>query len=119
MIEYAEGNAGKALPLVEHACRLVRGTLMSNILLFGLTWLALVDGRNPSPAQLLPAGQWVEATREGRYVRSMLHNKPYWAISRRKHPVLLGTATELLPHRVTDVDGAGPTSYAQHLPMPV
>lgn len=119
MLEYAEGNAGKALPLLEHACRLARGTLVSNILLFGLTWLALIDGRNPSPAQLMPAGQWVEGTREGRYVRSTLHNKPYWAISRREHPVLLGTATELLPHRVTDVDIAGPSSYAQHLPMPV
>lgn len=119
MIEYAEGNASKALPLVEHACQLARGTLVSNILLFGSTWLELIDGRNPSPAQLQPAGQWVEGTREGRYVRSVLHNKPYWAISRRAHPVLLGTATELQPHRVADVGGSGPSSYAHHLPMPV
>ena len=119
MIEYAEGNASKALILFEQACSLARGTLLCNILLFGLTWLALIDGRNPSPAQLLPAGQWVECTREGRHVRAMLHNKPYWAISRREHPVLLGTAAELLPHRVADVGSAGPSCYAHHLPMPV
>lgn len=92
---------------------------MSNILLFGLSWLSLVDGRNPSATQLVPAGQWVDETREGRHVRAMLHNKPYWAMSRRDHPVLVGTATELVPHRVSDVGSLGQASYATHLPMPV
>lgn len=119
MIEYAEGHAGKALALFEQACRPARGTLMSNILLFALSWLSLVDGGNPSATQLVPAGQWVDETREGRHVRAMLHNKPYWAMSRRDHPVLLGTAGELVPHRVSDVGVPGQATYATHLPMPV
>ena len=119
MIEYAEGHAGKALALLEQASRPARGTLMSNILLVGLSWLSLVDGGKPSPAQLLPAGQWVDETREGRYVRAMLLNKPYWVMSRRDQPVLLGTAGELSSHRVSDVGGLAQSSYATHLPMPV
>lgn len=119
MVEYAEGNASKALLLFEQACRLARGTLMANILLFGHTWLALIDGRNPSPAQLAPAGQWVEATREGRHLRAMLLNKPYWAIAQRQHPVLLGTAARLMTHRVADVGESGHSSYAHYLPLPV
>lgn len=119
MVEYAEGNAGKALLLFEQACRLARGTLMANILLFGHTWLALIDGRNPSPAQLAPAGQWVDSTREGRYLRAMLINKPYWAIAQRQPPVLLGTASRSVLHRVADVAEGGQTSYAHFLPLPV
>ncbi len=119
MVEYAEGNASKALLLFEQACRLARGSLMANILLFGHTWLALIDGRNPSPEQLAPAGQWVEATREGRHLRAMLLNKPYWAIAQRHHPVLLGTAAGLMHHRVTDVGEGGHSSYAHYLPLPV
>lgn len=49
----------------------------------------------------------------------MLHNKPYWAMSRRDHPVLLGTAGELVPHRVSDVGLPGQATYSTHLPMPV
>ncbi len=119
MVEYAEGNASKALLLFEQACRLARGTLMSNILLFGHTWLALIDGRNPTPAQLAPAGQWVDATREGRHLRAMLLNKPYWAIAQRQHPVLLGTAARLMTHHVADVGDQGQSSYAHYLPLPV
>ncbi|WP_159606034.1 winged helix-turn-helix domain-containing protein [Hydrogenophaga sp. PBL-H3] len=119
MIEYAEGNASKALMLFEQACRLARGTLMANILLFGHTWLALIDGRNPSPSQLAPAGQWVEATREGRHLRAMLLNKPYWAIAQRQPPVLLGTATRPTPHSVVHAGEGGPASYAHYLPLPV
>jgi DNA-binding winged helix-turn-helix (wHTH) protein len=119
MVEYAEGNAGKAMGLFEQACRLARGTLVSNILLFGHTWLALIDGRNPSPAQLGPAGQWVEATREGRFVRGMLQNKPYWAMARRQLPVVLGTGVQLIEHGVCDVGEGGHVSYAHHLPLPV
>ena len=115
----AEGNASKALLLFEQACRLARGTLMSNILLFGHTWLALIDGRNPSPAQLGPAGQWVEVTREGRFVRGMLQNKPYWAMARRQLPVLLGTGVQSMEHGVCDVGEGGQVSYAHHLPLPV
>lgn len=96
---------------------------MSNILLFGHTWLALIDGRNPSPAQLGPAGQWVEATREGRFVRGMLQNKPYWVMARRQLPVLLGkgTGTDVQPleHGVSDVGEGGQVSYVHHLPLPV
>lgn len=119
MVEYAEGHPGKALGLFEQACGLARGTLMSNILLFGHTWLALIDGRNPSPAQLGPAGQWVEATREGRFVRGMLQNKPYWAMARRQLPVLLGTGVQSMEHGVCDVGEGGQVSYAHHLPLPV
>ncbi|KRC11591.1 hypothetical protein ASE11_19495 [Hydrogenophaga sp. Root209] len=119
MVEYAEGNASKALLLLEQACRLARGSLMANILLFGHTWLALIDGRNPSPAQLAPAGQWVEATREGRHLRTMLLNKPYWAIAQRHHPVLLEAAARPMAHRVTDVGEGGHSSYAHYLPLPV
>lgn len=119
MLEYAEGNASKALALFEQAFRQARGTLMSNIILFGHTWLALIDGRNPSPVQLAPAGQWVEATREGRHLRNMLQNKPYWAIAQRQHPVLLGTAGRLITHRVSDVGDHCQSSYAHHLPLPV
>jgi len=119
MVEYAEGNASKALVLFEQSCRLARGTLTANILLFGQTWLALIDGRNPSPAQLAPAGQWVESTREGRFVRAMLLNKPYWAIAHRRLPVLLGTGARVAEHGVCDVGEGGHVSYAQHLPLPV
>lgn len=114
-----EGDASKALALFDEAFRLARGTLMSNIILFGHTWLALVDGRNPTPVQLAPAGQWVEATREGRHLRAMLLNKPYWAIAQRQHPVLLGTAARLMTHRVADVGDHGQSSYSHYLPLPV
>lgn len=119
MVEYAEGNASKALALFDQAVRLARGTLMSNIILFGHTWLALVDGRNPTPVQLAPAGQWVDATREGRHLRAMLLNKPYWALAQRQHPVLLGTAARLMTHRVADVGDQGQSNYAHYLPLPV
>ena len=81
--------------------------------------MALIDGRNPTPAQLAPAGQWVEATREGRHLRTMLQNKPYWAIAQRQHPVLVGTAARLMTHRATDVGETGQSSYAHYLPLPV
>ncbi|MFN7120900.1 MAG: winged helix-turn-helix domain-containing protein [Hydrogenophaga sp.] len=119
MVEYAEGNASKAMGLFEQACRLARGSLISNILLIGHTWLALIDGRNPSPAQLGPAGQWVESTREGRFVRGMLLNKPYWAMARRQLPVVLGTGVRPLEHGVCDVGEGGHVSYVHHLPLPV
>lgn len=119
MLEYAEGNASKSLVLFEQACKLARGTFMANILLFGHAWLALIDGRNPSPAQLAPCGQWVAFTREGQYLRAMLLNKPYWAMAQRQPPVLLGTAERAMVHKVNDVGEGSHVSYVHHLPLPV
>ena len=119
MIEYAQGNAGKALAHFEQTRRLGRDTAMANILLFGHTWLTLIDGRNPSLGHLAPAGQWVECTREGRFLRSMLINKPYWALAQQREPARVGTATELPAHGVADAQDMRSGTYATHLPLPV
>lgn len=119
MLDYAQGQADKALAHFEQTRRLGRDTVMANILLLGHTWLSLVDGRNPSLGHLAPAGQWVECTPEGRYLRSMLINKPYWAMARQQETARVGTATELLQHEVTDAQGIRGGAYATHLPMPV
>ncbi len=119
MIDYAQGHTDKALAQFEQTRRLGRDTVMANILLFGHTWLNLVDGRNPSLGHLAPAGQWVECTLEGRYLRSMLINKPYWALAKQRAPARVGTATEMMSHEVADAQGIRGGHYATHLPMPV
>ncbi len=119
MIDYAQGHTDKALAQFEQTRRLGRDTVMANSLLFGHTWLNLVDGRNPSLGHLAPAGQWVECTLEGRYLRSMLINKPYWALAQHREPARVGTATELMSHEVADAQGIRGGNYATHLPMPV
>lgn len=119
MIEYAQGHAGKALAHFEQTRRLGRDTVMANILLFGHTWLTLIDGRNPSLGHLASAGQWVECTPEGRYMRSTLINKPCWALAQHREPARVGTATELLSHEVAQAQGIRGGHYATHLPIPV
>lgn len=119
MLDYALGHADKALAHFEQTRRLCRDTVMANILLLGHTWLSLIDGRNPSLGHLAPAGQWVDCTLEGRYLRSMLINKPYWAMAQQREVARVGTATELLQHEVNDAQGIRGGPYATHLPMPV
>ena len=87
----------------------------------GNKWNAytLIDGRNPSLGHLAPAGQWVECTLEGRYLRSMLIHKPYWALAQHRETARVGTASELLSHEVAEAQGIRGGHYATHLPMPV
>lgn len=119
MLDYAQGNTGKALAHFEQTRRLARDTVMASILLLGHTWLTLIDGRNPSLGHLAPAGQWIECTLEGRYLRSMLIHKPYWALAQHRETARVGTANELLSHEVADAQGIRGGHYATHLPMPV
>lgn len=119
MLEYAHGRSGEALACFEQSRRLGRDNIMVNLLLLGHTWLVLVDGRNPSLGHVASAGQWVECTPQGRYLRALLMNKPYWALTTQREPERVGTETDLLHHEVADAQGIDSSPYANHLPMPV
>lgn len=118
MLAYFDGEQALALALFEQAHELSRHTLMAQVLLWGLVWLALMNGRQPAQAQQSAAGHWGDRTLEGRYVQSMVKNR-HWATALR-HPVLvLGTGTDHAVPLASDHGGAVPMRYAEWLPMPV
>lgn len=118
MLAYFDGDHAQALALLQQAHDLGRHTLMSRVLLWGLVWLALMNGHQPAPAQLSAAGHWGDRTPEGRYVQSMLKSR-HWTAALRLPALALGTGTDNAVPMAADHDAAEPMRHAEWLPMPV
>jgi DNA-binding winged helix-turn-helix (wHTH) protein/tetratricopeptide (TPR) repeat protein len=117
-----DGEPAPALHLFEQAHELARHAVLAHVLLFGLVWLALVNGRRPTPSQLSGCGHWCDRTQAGRHVRAAALRAFQWQAERRqREPALAwGTGTD---HAVPMVsEAAEPPAHPAHtacLPMPV
>lgn len=119
MLAHHDGAEAQAMRLFEQAHELARHTLMAQVLLPGLVWLSLVNGRQPGAAQLASAGDWAELTPEGRHVQSVLQRQSQWGDALRQTALMLGTGTDHPVPMVSDAGDAALIRYTQCLPMPV
>ena len=119
MLAHHDGAQAQALRLFEQAHELARHTLMAQVLLPGLVWLMLVNGRQPASGQMASAGDWVELTPEGRYVQAVLHGQSQWGDALRQTALMLGTGTDHPVPMVADAGDAALIRYTQYLPLPV
>lgn len=119
MLAYFDGEQTEALDLFQQAHELGRHTLMAQVLLLGLVWLLLVNGRQPTTAQLSASGHWSDRTREGRHVLAMLKRGMHWGASVHQQTLMLGTGTDHAVSLVADAGDADLARYAEYLPMPV
>jgi len=119
MLAHHDGAQAQAMRLFEQAHELARHTLMAQVLLPGLVWLWLVNGRQPPSGQLASAGDWVELTPEGRHVQAVLHGQSQWGDALRQTALMLGTGTDHPVPMVADAGDAALIRYTQYLPLPV
>ncbi len=119
MLAYFDGDQTQALSLFQQAHELGRHTLMAQVLLLGLVWLLLVNGQQPTAAQLAASGHWSDRTREGQHVQALLKRGMHWGASMRQQTLMLGTGTDDAVSLVADSGDADMARYAECLPMPV
>jgi DNA-binding winged helix-turn-helix (wHTH) protein len=119
MLAYFDGDQTQALSLFQQAHELGRHTLMAQVLLLGLVWLLLVNGQQPTTAQLAASGHWSDRTREGQHVQALLNRGMHWGASMRQQTLMLGTGTDDAVSLVADTGDADMARYAECLPMPV
>lgn len=119
MLAYFDGEQPQALALFQQAHELSRHTLMAQVLLLGLVWLLLVNGQQPTTAQLSASGHWSDRTREGQHVQAMLKRHMHWGATVLQRTLMLGTGTDHAVSLVADASDADLVRYAECLPMPV
>lgn len=119
MLAHHDGAQAQALRLFEQAHELARHTLMAQVLLPGLVWLMLVNGRQPASGQLASAGDWAALTPEGRHVQAVLQGQSQWGDALRQTALMLGTGTDHPVPMVAEAGDAALIRYTQYLPMPV
>jgi hypothetical protein len=79
----------------------------------------LVNGQQPTTAQLAASGHWSDRTREGQHVQALLKRGMHWGAAMRQQTLMLGTGTDDAVSLVADTGDADLARYAECLPMPV
>lgn len=119
MLAYFDGEQSEALALFQQSHELGRHTLMAQVLLLGLVWLLLVNGQQPTAAQLSASGHWSDRTREGQHVQAMMKRHVHWGATVFQQTLMLGTGTDHAVSLVADTGDADLVRYAECLPLPV
>lgn len=119
MLAHHDGAQAQAHRLFEQAHELARHTLMAQVLLPGLVWLSLVNGRQPGANPLAAAGDWAELTPEGRHVQAVVLRQSQWGDALQQTALMLGTGTDNPVPVVAEAGDAALIRYMQCLPLPV